>query len=84
MVVSYSGSTPTVEYYYPFGSVFSDDNVDKNKYLYNGKELNKEFFENYDYGARFYDPNWEGGTLLTPKLKITNLILLITFQETIP
>jgi len=41
--------------YYPFGSLFSENNLDKNKYLYNGKELNKEFFENYDYGARFYD-----------------------------
>ncbi|WP_163325496.1 DUF6443 domain-containing protein [Draconibacterium mangrovi] len=59
MVVSYSGSTPTVEQvieYYPFGSLFSENNLDKNKYLYNGKELQNEFFENYDYGARFYDP----------------------------
>ncbi len=59
MVVSYSGSTPTVEQvieYYPFGSLFSENNLDKNKYLYNGKELQDEFFENYDYGARFYDP----------------------------
>nr|WP_163325474.1 DUF6443 domain-containing protein [Draconibacterium mangrovi] len=59
MVVSYSGSTPTVEQvieYYPFGSLFSENNLSKNKYLYNGKELQNEFFENYDYGARFYDP----------------------------
>jgi RHS repeat-associated protein len=55
----YSGSTAVVDQeveYYPFGSMFSENNLDKNKYLYNGKELNKEFFENYDYGARFYDP----------------------------
>ena len=55
----YSGSTPIVVQeveYYPFGSLFSENNLDKNKYLYNGKELNKEFFENYDYGRRFYDP----------------------------
>ena len=55
----YSGSNPIVdqeEEYYPFGSLFTDNNLEENKYLYNGKELNDEFFENYDYGARFYDP----------------------------
>ena len=55
----YSGSTPVIdqeEEYYPFGSMFAQNNLDKNTYLYNGKELNNEFFENYDYGARFYDP----------------------------
>nr|WP_320022248.1 DUF6443 domain-containing protein [uncultured Draconibacterium sp.] len=61
MVVSYAstGSTPTVEQeteYYPFGSMFTTGNEGINKYLYNGKELQNEFFENYDYGARFYDP----------------------------
>ena len=54
----YSGSTPVIDQeveYYPFGSMFAQNNLDKNTYLYNGKELNNEFFENYDYGARFYD-----------------------------
>ena len=54
----YSGTTAVVDQeieYYPFGSLFSENNLYKNKYLYNDKELNDEFFENYDYGARFYD-----------------------------
>jgi RHS repeat-associated protein len=42
--------------YYPFGlsavvTIFGT----KNNYLYNGKELRDQFNE-YDYGARFYDP----------------------------
>ncbi|MDD4191170.1 MAG: DUF6443 domain-containing protein, partial [Mangrovibacterium sp.] len=55
----YSGTTPVIDQeveYYPFGVLFTVNNLDKNTYLYNGKELNDEFFENYDYGARFYDP----------------------------
>ncbi len=55
----YSGSAPVIDQeveYYPFGSMFAANNLQNNLYLYNGKELNNEFFENYDYGARFYDP----------------------------
>ena len=55
----YSGSVPVIDQeveYYPFGSMFAANNLQNNLYLYNGKELNNEFFENYDFGARFYDP----------------------------
>ncbi len=55
----YTGSAPVIDQeveYYPFGSMFTASNLQNNLYLYNGKELNNEFFENYDYGARFYDP----------------------------
>ena len=54
----YSGSVPVIDQeveYYPFGSMFAANNLQNNLYLYNGKELNNEFFENYDFGARFYD-----------------------------
>ncbi len=47
--------------YYPFGLAMNGLNYEtgldyKNKYLYNGKELQDEFgLDWYDYGARFYD-----------------------------
>ena len=47
--------------YYPFGKSFEQNNVDKNRYLYKGKELQEQAiggtpFGWYDCGARFYDP----------------------------
>ncbi|WP_423147016.1 PKD domain-containing protein [Rubrolithibacter danxiaensis] len=46
--------------YYPFGADMPNLNYTlgvKNRYLYNGKELQEEKGLNwYDYGARFYDP----------------------------
>lgn len=45
--------------YYPFGLAFTgvDLKTDKNKFLYNGKELQvDDDLGMYDYGARFYDP----------------------------
>ena len=54
----YSGTTATVAQeveYDPFGYMLTDNIIGNNKYLYNGKELNGEFFENYDFSARYCD-----------------------------
>ncbi|MDD3894949.1 MAG: RHS repeat-associated core domain-containing protein, partial [Syntrophomonadaceae bacterium] len=55
----YSVSEPVITQeveYDPFGYLLTDNIIGNNKYLYNGKELNDEFFENYDFINRWYDP----------------------------
>lgn len=47
--------------FYPFGLAFEYNNLNKNKYLFSGKELQDGALGNeilgwYDFGARFYDP----------------------------
>ena len=65
-------------HYYPFGLVFKETNYQnsianytKNKYLYNGKELQDDQLAGrslnwYDYGARFYDPSLGRFTTIDP------------------
>lgn len=64
VVLEASGNTlvpiQTTEYY-PFGLTFANNNLDKNKYLFSGKEIQNVTFGNemlgmYDFGSRFYDP----------------------------
>ena len=60
-VVNQNGTVDQATDYYPFGMAFSTNNLTKNNYLYNGKELQNQtlsstFFGMYDYGARYYDP----------------------------
>jgi len=60
-VVNQNGTIEQATDYYPFGMAFSTNNLTKNNYLYNGKELQNQtlsstFFGMYDYGARYYDP----------------------------
>ena len=67
-VVNQSGTVEQATDYYPYGLSFSNNNLTKNRYLYNGKEiqnqtLSSQFFGMYDYGARYYDPvigRWMG------------------------
>lgn len=47
--------------YYPFGLAFSTNNLNRNKYLFSGKELQDgnlggSMLGLYDFGARHYDP----------------------------
>jgi len=58
--------------YYPFGLEINRNTFSpKNEYLYNKKELQEEFNE-YDYGARFFDPviaKWTSVDPYTEKAK---------------
>src|SRR5574344_1770099 len=56
-----SGSLLQSTDYYAFGLPFSTTNTDKNRYLYNGKEIENNTIggtqlATLDYGARHYDP----------------------------
>ena len=58
-VVNHNGTVEQVVHYYPFGAVYSDAGTDDalQRYKYNGKELDRMHGLNqYDYGARNYDP----------------------------
>jgi len=57
--------------YFPFGLAHATANLGKNKYLYNGKELQNDnvggtAFNNLDYGARFYDPTIARWNVIDP------------------
>ncbi|MDR1056004.1 MAG: RHS repeat-associated core domain-containing protein [Prevotellaceae bacterium] len=62
MVLNASAAVQQANDYFPFGLTHATvANIAKNKYLYNGKELQNDVlagiaFDQLDYGARFYDP----------------------------
>ena len=57
VVVNQNDSVEQVNHYYPFGALFGESTGgDKNRYKYNGKELDRLNGLNwYDYGARWHD-----------------------------
>jgi RHS repeat-associated protein len=61
-VLNASAAVQQANDYFPFGLTHATvANIAKNKYLYNGKELQNDVlggivFDQLDYGARFYDP----------------------------
>lgn len=64
VVLEASGSTLTAiqtTEYYPFGLAFTCNSLDKNKYLFSGKEIQDveiggKMLNLLDFGSRFYDP----------------------------
>ncbi len=60
-VVDQSANVIQATDYYPYGLPFQYNSLEKNRYLYNNKEIQNQslgsvFLGTYDYGARFYDP----------------------------
>jgi RHS repeat-associated protein len=75
-VFNSSGSVEQETDYYPFGLAFQNNNLDVNKYLYNGKELQDEtldgtFVGMYDYETRQYDPARAGWNSPDPMAETT-------------
>ena len=63
--------------YYPFGFSFENNNLNKNKYLFSGKEfqdgqVNGSMLGWYDFGARFYDPVLGRWFNVDPAVQYTN------------
>ena len=57
VVVRQDGTIEQLNHYYPFGVLFGESTGgDKNRYKYNGKELDRlNGIDLYDYGARWYN-----------------------------
>ncbi len=63
--------------YYPFGLAYSYNSVDKNAYLFSGKEYQKEVIggtklELYDFGSRFYDTELGIWSAVDPALQLVS------------
>lgn len=58
VVADANGKVEQVNHYYPYGGLMSESFCcDEQRYMYNGKELDRMHgLDWYDYGARMYDP----------------------------
>ncbi len=63
--------------YYPFGLAYSYNSVDKNPYLFSGKEYQNEVIDGtklelYDFGSRFYDTEIGRWSAVDPALQLVS------------